>query len=69
LITRYFGGLFASSPVSNVGATMGDIWAPKVRGTAVVFYALAVVGGPTLVWYIPTPASYHELGSNLSKEA
>lgn len=49
LITRYFGGLFASSPVSNVGAIMGDIWKPKVRGTAVVFYALCVVGGPTLV--------------------
>lgn len=49
LITRYFGGLFASSPVSNVGAIMGDIWLPKVRGTAVVFYALCVVGGPTLV--------------------
>ncbi|KAM6487688.1 major facilitator superfamily domain-containing protein [Trichoderma sp. SZMC 28011] len=48
LITRYFAGLFASSPVSNVGAIMGDIWPPKVRGTAVVFYALAVVGGPTL---------------------
>ncbi|KAL7806676.1 major facilitator superfamily domain-containing protein [Trichoderma aethiopicum] len=48
LITRYFGGLFASSPVSNVGAIMGDIWLPKVRGTAVVFYALCVVGGPTL---------------------
>ncbi|KAJ5761244.1 MFS general substrate transporter [Penicillium odoratum] len=48
LITRFFGGLFASSPVSNVGAIMGDIWAPKARGTAVVFYALAVIGGPTL---------------------
>ncbi|KAL7941179.1 major facilitator superfamily domain-containing protein [Trichoderma barbatum] len=48
LVTRFFAGLFASSPVSNVGAVMGDIWAPKVRGTAVVFYALAVVGGPTL---------------------
>jgi hypothetical protein len=35
--------------VSNVGAIMGDIWKPKVRGTAVVFYALCVVGGPTLV--------------------
>jgi MFS family permease len=49
LITRFFGGLFASSPVSNVGAIMGDIWAPKARGNAVVFYALAVIGGPTLI--------------------
>lgn len=47
-LTRFFGGLFGSSPVSNVAAALGDIWAPKVRGTAMVFYAVAVVGGPTL---------------------
>ncbi|KAI9705368.1 MAG: hypothetical protein M1820_005198 [Bogoriella megaspora] len=47
-ITRFFGGIFGSAPVSNVGAALGDIWAPKVRGTAVTFYAVAVVGGPTI---------------------
>lgn len=47
-ITRFFGGLFGSAPVSNVSAALGDIWAPKARGTAVTFYAVAVVGGPTL---------------------
>ena len=48
LITRFFGGVFGSAPVSNVAAALGDIWAPKARGTAVTFYAVAVVGGPTL---------------------
>ena len=47
-ITRFFGGVFGSAPVSNVSAALGDIWAPKVRGTAVTFYAVAVVGGPTI---------------------
>lgn len=47
-ITRFFSGLFGSAPVSNVSAALGDIWSPKARGTAVTFYAVAVVGGPTL---------------------
>ncbi len=47
-ITRFFGGVFGSAPVSNVAAALGDIWAPKVRGTAVTLYAVAVVGGPTI---------------------
>ena len=48
MITRFFGGVFGSAPVSNVSAALGDIWAPKARGTAVTFYAVCVVGGPTL---------------------
>lgn len=47
-ITRFFGGVFGSAPVSNVSAALGDIWAPKARGIAVTFYAVAVVGGPIL---------------------
>lgn len=47
-LMRFFGGIFASAPVSNVSAALGDIWAPKARGIAVTFYAVAVVGGPTL---------------------
>lgn len=47
-ITRFFAGVFGSGPVSNVGAAMGDIWSPKVRGTAIALYAVAVVGGPTI---------------------
>ena len=47
-ITRFFGGVFGSAPVSNVSAALGDIWAPRARGIAVTFYAVCVVGGPTL---------------------
>ncbi|KAE8450259.1 hypothetical protein EG329_006687 [Mollisiaceae sp. DMI_Dod_QoI] len=47
-ITRFFAGVFGSAPVSNVSAALGDIYEPKARGTAVTFYAVAVVGGPTL---------------------
>ena len=48
LITRFFAGLFGSAPVTNTGGVLGDIWSPAHRGTAIVGYAFAVVGGPTL---------------------
>jgi MFS family permease len=48
LITRFFAGLFGSAPVTNTGGVLGDIWAPQQRGMAIVGYAFAVVGGPTL---------------------
>lgn len=47
-ITRFFGGVFGSAPVSNVSAALGDMYEPKARGIAVTFYAVCVVGGPTL---------------------
>jgi len=48
IICRFFSGLFGSAPVSNVSAALGDIWMPKARGMALTFYAVAVVGGPTI---------------------
>lgn len=48
LITRLFGGIFGSAPISNVSAALGDMYAPGPRGIAVTFYAVAVVGGPTV---------------------
>ncbi|KJY01586.1 bicyclomycin resistance protein [Zymoseptoria brevis] len=47
-ITRFFAGLFGSAPISNVTAALGDMYAPRARGIAVTFYAVMVVGGPTL---------------------
>jgi multidrug resistance protein len=47
-ITRFFGGLFASAPVSNVSAALGDIYEAKKRGVAMSFYSIMVVGGPCL---------------------
>lgn len=51
LITRFFAGIFGSAPVTNTGGVLGDIWSPQQRGTALVFYAFAVVGGPSLGLY------------------
>lgn len=48
IVTRFFGGVFASAPVSNVSAAMGDLFEPYERGIAISLYALCVVGGPTL---------------------
>ncbi|MDI1487818.1 MAG: hypothetical protein OHK93_007091 [Ramalina farinacea] len=48
IITRFFAGFFGSAPVTNTGGVLGDIWAPTQRGTAIVGYAFAVVGGPVL---------------------
>lgn len=47
-ITRFFGGFFGSAAISNVNAALGDIWSREARGTAVTFYGICVVGGPTL---------------------
>jgi MFS family permease len=47
-ITRFFGGVFGSAPVSNVSAALGDIWVPSERGPAVILYSIAVTGGPTI---------------------
>ncbi|KAK6441553.1 hypothetical protein LTR95_002225 [Oleoguttula sp. CCFEE 5521] len=46
--TRFFGGVFASAPISNVSAALGDMYEPSARGIAVTFYAVCVCGGPTL---------------------
>nr|OQO28070.1 hypothetical protein B0A51_06620 [Rachicladosporium sp. CCFEE 5018] len=47
-ITRFFSGVFGSAPVSNVSAALGDLYEARARGIAVSFYALAVIGGPTI---------------------
>ena len=46
LITRFFTGFFGSAPITNTGGVLGDIWPATQRGTAIIFYAVAVVGGP-----------------------
>ena len=48
MICRFFQGLFGSAPVTNTGGVLGDIWSPEQRGAAIVGYALALVGGPTI---------------------
>jgi MFS family permease len=41
-------GLFGSAPVTNTGGVIGDIFSAEQRGAAIVGYAMAIVGGPTL---------------------
>ncbi|CAD6588223.1 MAG: hypothetical protein CYPHOPRED_004316 [Cyphobasidiales sp. Tagirdzhanova-0007] len=48
MITRFFAGVFGSAPVSNVGGGLADMWDVQERATAVVFYSLSVVAGPSL---------------------
>lgn len=48
MLTRFFGGFFASAPVTNTGGVLGDLFTPAQRGIAMAGYAMAVVGGPAL---------------------
>lgn len=48
MLTRFFAGFFGSAPITNTGGVLGDLYPPESRGGAMVGYAMAVVGGPTL---------------------
>ena len=45
-ITRFFGGIFASAPVSNAAAAIGDFVTPKQRALPMALMSIAVIGGP-----------------------
>lgn len=47
-VTRFLAAVFGSAPQSNVSAAIGDFYGPKTRGIAMTFFAVCVVGGPTL---------------------
>ncbi|KAE8385193.1 major facilitator superfamily domain-containing protein [Aspergillus alliaceus] len=47
-LTRFFGGIFASAPISNIPAALGDIYGPEARGIAMAFVSICITGGPTL---------------------
>ena len=46
MITRFFTGFFASSPVTNTGGVLADLFPASQRGIAIASYAMAVVIGP-----------------------
>ncbi|KAK4153267.1 major facilitator superfamily domain-containing protein [Chaetomidium leptoderma] len=48
MLTRFWGGFFASAPVTNTGGVLGDLFGPAQRGIAMAGYAMAVVAGPAL---------------------
>ncbi|EJD48786.1 MFS general substrate transporter, partial [Auricularia subglabra TFB-10046 SS5] len=61
-ITRFFAGMMGSSPVTIAGGGIADMFDQKERGSAVVFYALAVTAGPTLGPVIGGAVSQSYLG-------
>lgn len=48
VILRFFAGAFGSSPLTNAGGTMADLFTPKERGLAMSIFALAPFMGPVL---------------------
>ncbi|KAF2802354.1 MFS general substrate transporter [Mytilinidion resinicola] len=47
-ITRFFGGVFGSAPLCNVGGVIADIWPPTHRGPALLMWGLSVIIGPLI---------------------
>jgi MFS family permease len=48
LVKRFFAGVFASAATSNSPATLGDVFEPRVRATAMGIWTQFVIAGPTL---------------------
>ncbi|KAF8243643.1 MFS general substrate transporter [Wilcoxina mikolae CBS 423.85] len=46
LLCRFFGGVFASCPITVVGAVFTDIFGQETRGVAIAAFAMAVFCGP-----------------------
>lgn len=46
LISRFFGGVFGSAPLSNVGGVLVDLWPATQRSAALLVWGIAVVVGP-----------------------
>jgi len=48
LILRFFGGAFGSSPLTNAGGVVADLFAAKERGLAMSVFSIAPFMGPVL---------------------
>ncbi|KAG6248771.1 hypothetical protein E4U23_002767 [Claviceps purpurea] len=48
LILRFLAGSFGSSPLTNAGGTIADMFEPDQRGLATAFFAVAPFLGPVL---------------------
>lgn len=46
MLTRFFAGFFAASPVAIVPAVFADIYNNRTRGVAIAIFAMAVFVGP-----------------------
>lgn len=52
LLGRFFGGLFASSPLAVVAAVFSDMFDNRTRGTAIAVFSMAVFAGPLMAPFI-----------------
>jgi MFS family permease len=48
LILRFFGGAFGSSPLTNAGGVVADMFAAKERGKAMAIFSVAPFMGPVI---------------------
>ena len=48
LILRFFGGAFGSSPLTNAGGVVADLFSAKQRGLAMSIFSVAPFMGPVL---------------------
>ncbi|KAL8768188.1 MAG: hypothetical protein Q9209_005497 [Squamulea sp. 1 TL-2023] len=48
LIMRFLGGTFGSSPLTNAGGVVADIWPSRQRGLALVAFSSAPLFGPVI---------------------
>lgn len=48
MLCRFFGGVFASSPLGIVGGAMADMWSASHRAAATAGFALATFVGPAM---------------------
>ena len=52
MITRFFGGVFASCPLAVVAAVFSDMFDNRTRGLAVTVFSMTVFSGPLLAPFI-----------------
>jgi MFS family permease len=48
MLCRFFGGVFASSPLGIVGGALADMWTAGPRAAAIAGFALATFVGPAM---------------------
>jgi MFS family permease len=48
IIMRFLAGAFGSSPLTNAGGVVADIWPVRQRGIALVAFSSAPLFGPAL---------------------
>ncbi|BGO92279.1 hypothetical protein NBRC10512_001176 [Rhodotorula toruloides] len=62
MLTRFWAGVGASAAPSVVGGALADLFEARERATAVVFYSLAIVAGPTVSPVIGSAVTVSYLG-------